>query len=77
MKMRFERTVGGAVAAAVLAGALLLAPAVDGLAAGDGELLAVGAKVPPLVGVDIEGKPFSLEEELARGPVFLVFWSIF
>jgi len=75
--MRFERKVGAAAAAAVLAGALLLAPAVEGRAAGDGDLLAAGEKAPPIVGVDIDGKPFSLEEELARGPVFLVFWSIF
>ena len=75
--MRFERKVGAAVAAAVLTGILLLVPAVDGRAAGDDGLLAAGVKVPPIVGVVLEGKPFSLEEELARGPVFLVFWSIF
>ncbi|MDB4285447.1 hypothetical protein N9903_00895 [bacterium] len=54
-----------------------LVPFADAMAAGVEELLPAGAQAPLFEGVDIDGKPFSLEVELARGPVFLVFWSIF
>jgi hypothetical protein len=46
-------------------------------AAGAEDLLQAGDPAPLFQGVDLEGKPFDLGEELSRGPVFLVFWSIF
>ena len=41
------------------------------------DLLPAGEPAPMFEGVRINNKPFSLEEELTRGPVLLVFWSIF
>jgi len=57
-------------------GLLLCLPAAGG-AADANELLPPGAAAPAFTGVTMEGKPFVLEEELAGGPIFLVFWSIF
>ena len=77
MKKDIARSFGTVAAAAVLTGALLLAPGVEGQAAEGEGLLAAGVKAPPIEGVDMAGEAFSLEQELTRGPVFLVFWSIF
>ncbi len=65
----------GRLAAAAALGVLVLAS--PGRAAGPEDLLPVGEKAPSLRSVDLGGAPFVLEEELAGGPVFLVFWSIF
>lgn len=64
---------------AILGTALLigLLPCSVASAAGTGELLPAGSKAPAFTSVDIDGKPFALEEELTGGAVFLVFWSIF
>lgn len=40
-------------------------------------LLPTGAAAPAFEAVDIDGRHFELEKELSKGPVFLVFWSIF
>ena len=68
-----------AASVALLGAALLigLLPRSGASAAETGELLPVGSKAPAFTSVDIDGKPFVLEEELTKGPVFLVFWSIF
>ena len=58
-------------------GVFLFGPPAGALAADTGGLLPAGEAAPKFEGVDIGGQPFSLEEELSRGPVFLVFWSIF
>jgi hypothetical protein len=63
--------------AAGLIGLLLLAAPAAPKAADVGELLPAGQAAPMFEAVDLDGSPFSLKEELARGPVFLVFWSIF
>jgi len=63
--------------AMILALGLLLCLPAAGSAADASELLAPGAAAPAFTGVTMEGKPFVLEEELAGGPIFLVFWSIF
>jgi hypothetical protein len=62
---------------AAFLGAFLLGPPAGALAADAGDLLPAGEAAPKFEAVDIDGQPFSLEEELSRGPVFLVFWSIF
>ena len=64
-------------AAAGLFGLLLLAAPAALKAADIGKLLPPGQAAPMFEAVDLDGSPFSLQEELARGPVFLVFWSIF
>ena len=68
---------GSALLAALVLGAVLLASAGGALAAGAAELLPAGQAAPLFQGVDIDGQPYSLEEALSRGAVFLVFWSIF
>lgn len=70
-------------AAALLCGALLSAsPSVPKAGAASEppphiKLLPAGDTAPDFTGVDIDGKPFTFSEEYARGPVLLVFWSIF
>ena len=67
-------------AAAGLLGLLLMASPASLKAADDIKLLPVGQAAPMFEAVDLDGNPFSLKEELTRGPVFLVFlvfWSIF
>jgi hypothetical protein len=64
------------IASAAL-GMLLLAPAGTARAAGVEDLLPVGTAAPPFQAVDINGQPYSLEEDLSKGAVFLIFWSIF
>ena len=66
----------GPLAAAVL-GALVLASPGRSAAAGPEDLLPVGEKAPAFTAVGLDGTAFTLEEELAGGPMFLVFWSIF
>jgi len=62
---------------AAFLGVFLLGPPADTLAADAADLLPAGEAAPKFEAVDIDGQPFSLEEELSRGAVFLVFWSIF
>lgn len=69
------RATTAAFAAAL--GSALLAPALPALGAGPLEPLAVGTEAPEFASVDASGQPFSLAEETAKGPVLLVFWSIF
>ena len=63
--------------AAGLFGLLLLTSPANLKAADIGKLLPAGQAAPMFEAVDLDGNPFSLQEELTRGPVFLVFWSIF
>jgi len=74
---RVTRHAAAFVPAMILAFGLLLCLPATGSAADASELLPPGAAAPALTGVTMEGKPFVLEEELAGGPIFLVFWSIF
>ena len=67
----------GTVIAAGMFGFLLLASPANLKAADAGKLLTAGQAAPKFETVDLDGSPFSLEEELTKGPVFLVFWSIF
>lgn len=68
---------GAATVAAGMLGLLLLTSPAGVKAADTGSLLPAGQEAPKFEAVDIDGNPFSLEEELTKGPVFLVFWSIF
>jgi len=64
-------------AAAGLLCLLLLASPAALEAADIGTLLPAGQAAPMFEAVDLDGNPFSLKEELTKGPVLLVFWSIF
>jgi hypothetical protein len=66
----------GIPAAALAFCVLLFLPGLLGAADPSG-LLPEGEAAPAIESVTIEGTPFVLQEELAGGPVFLVFWSIF
>jgi hypothetical protein len=65
------------LAAMILALGLLFFLPAAAVAAAANELLPPGETAPAFTAVTMEGKPFVLEEELAGGPIFLVFWSIF
>lgn len=66
------------IAAAITVVVLCAVPAGAGAAEPGAEgLLAVGSTAPDFEAVDIDGGPFVLSEALRRGPVLLVFWSIF
>lgn len=66
------------LALAACAAALLLAiPGRAAAADAPSPLLADGTEAPMFETVDIDGAPYGFAEELTRGPVFLVFWSIF
>ena len=63
---------------ALALGTALLGGAMPAVAADDwGDLLPPGEKAPAFEAVAMDGQPFALQEALAEGPVFLVFWSIF
>jgi len=51
--------------------------AIAPLHAADPEMLPVGSTAPNFEAEDTEGQPFVLTETLKKGPVMLVFWSIF
>lgn len=68
------RSLPRALAAALAACVLAAAPAA---AATPSELLPAGSPAPLFEAADVDGKPFVLAEALARGPVLLVFWSLF
>jgi hypothetical protein len=71
-----SRTLRAALAA--WAAALLLAMPGSAAAADQPDgLLPTGIEAPRFESVDIDGNPYVLADDLARGPVFLVFWSIF
>ena len=70
----------GLFSAAVVAFTVLglcLFPVMEAGAADEPALLSAGDAAPDFSMVDMDGNPFTLKEELAKGPVFLVFWSIF
>ncbi len=75
--MKTAHSTGAATVAVGMLGLLLLASPANLKAADTGKLLPAGQAAPKFEAVDIDGNPFSLEEELTKGPVFLVFWSIF
>lgn len=62
-----------AAAAALLLGAAAGPPAL----ALEAEILAAGQTAPAFEAMDIDGRPFVLSEALEKGPVLLVFWSLF
>ena len=68
---------GTAAVAAGILGLLLLALPANVKASDPGTLLPAGQTAPKFEAVDIDGNPFSLDEELTGGPILLVFWSIF
>ena len=70
---RHLRRTLAACAAAILLSIPGRAPAADPPA----DLLAAGTEAPLFETVSIDGTPYRFTEEIARGPVFLVFWSIF
>jgi hypothetical protein len=76
--MKTAHSAGTTVAAGILGLLIMVSPAAV-KAEEDifGKLLPAGQAAPKFEAVDLDGSPFSLEEELTRGPVFLVFWSIF
>ena len=65
------------VLAACAAALLLSIPGGAAAADGPAPLLADGSEAPLFETVSIDGAPYSFAEDLAKGPVFLVFWSIF
>jgi peroxiredoxin len=45
--------------------------------AADPETLPIGSQAPAFESVDTEGQGFTLADATAKGPVLLVFWSVF